>query len=68
MSSVSWVSRIRAGIASEVTATRSRTHTLESRVNSRLGSGSMRKSSLANSEVTRPKPPRTSSLRMPAVR
>ena len=55
----------RAGIASEVIATRSRTHTLESRVNSRLGSGSMRKSSLASSEVTRPKPPRTSSLRMP---
>ena len=55
-------------MVSEVTATRSRTQTEESRVNSRLGSGSIRKSSLASSEVTSPKPPRTSSLRMPAVR
>jgi hypothetical protein len=38
------VSRRRAGIASEVTAARSRTHTDESRVNSRFGSGSMMKS------------------------
>ena len=59
---------MRAGIASDVIATRSRIQTLESRVNSRLGSGSIRKSSLASSELTRPKPPRTSSLRMPAVR
>ena len=49
-------------------ATRSRIQTLESRVNSRLGSGSMRKSWLSMSEVTSPNPPRTSSLRMPAVR
>ena len=65
MSSVSSLSRLRAGIASDVIATRSRTHTEESRVNSRLGSGSMRKSSWASIEVTRPNPPRTSSLRMP---
>ncbi len=68
MSSVSSVSRLRAGIASEVIATRSRIQTEESRVKSRLGSGSIRKSSYASSEVTSPKPPRTSSLRMPAVR
>ncbi len=46
-------------------ATRSRTHTLESRVNSRLGNGSMRKSSWVSRLVTSPCPPRTSSLRTP---
>ena len=55
-------------MASEVIATRSRTHTLESRVKSRLGSGSTRKSYGDSRLVTRPNPPRTSSLRMPAVR
>ena len=35
---------------------------------SRLGSGSIRKSSVASRLVTSPKPPRTSSLRTPAVR
>ena len=44
------------------------TETLESRVNSRLGRGSIRKSSLGSRAVTMPWPPRTSSLRMPAVR
>ena len=38
------VSRLRAGMARLVTATWSRIQTLESRVNSRLGSGSMTKS------------------------
>src|SRR4028119_2252482 len=45
MRSVSRVSRSRAGIARLVIATRSRSHTEESRVNSRFGSGSIRKSS-----------------------
>ncbi len=67
MISVSWLSRSRAGMASEVIATLSRIQTLESRVNSRLGSGSIRKSSLCSRLVTSPKPPRTSSLRRPAV-
>jgi hypothetical protein len=55
-------------MAREVIATLSRIHTLESRVNNRFGNGSIRKSSLDSRLVTRPSPPRTSSLRIPAVR
>ena len=53
MSSVSWVSRRRAGIVSEVTAGYSPIQTLESLVNSRLGSGSTTKSSSLSNDVTK---------------
>ena len=46
MRSVSEVSRVRAGSANEVMATRGPIQNDESRVNIRLGSGSMTKSSL----------------------
>ena len=67
MSSVSEVSRSRAGIAKLVTATRSASQTEESRVKSRFGNGSIKKSSEASRLYTMLWSMLSSSLRMPAV-
>ena len=62
------LSRCRAGIASDVTATSSPTQTEESRVNSRLGSGGTTKSRAVH-HLGRPGPcpPRSSSWARPAM-